>query len=258
MKRFMNRITVLKIASGAVFLIIAITFVSRVTNSDQSRENSMKQNTPADRYSRKRLEMVDTQIRKRGIKNSRVLEALRSVPRHLFVPSGEIESAYDDHPLPIGHRQTISQPYIVALMTEVLELEPGDKVLEIGTGSGYQAAVLAELVDTVFTIEIVEPLGRAAGERLRELGYTNVNVRIGDGYKGWIEEAPFDAIIATAAPETIPLPLMDQLAEGGRLVIPVGKYYQELQLVTKKDGRIEKKNIASVRFVPMIGGREDE
>ena len=163
-----------------------------------------------------------------------------------------------DYPLPIGAGQTISQPYIVALMTELLDLEPGDKVLEIGTGSGYQAAVLAELVDTVFSIEIVEPLGRAAGKLLRELGYTNVNVRIGDGYKGWIEEAPFDAIIATAAPETIPLPLIDQLAEGGRLIIPVGKYYQELQLVTNTEGIIKKKNIASVRFVPMVGGRKEE
>lgn len=254
----MNRNNILKIVSGATLLVIAIAFVSRVTNSDQTRDVPMKQHTPADRYDTERLHMVETQILRRGIKDPKVLEAMRSVPRHLFVPPGEIESAYDDHPLHIGYQQTISQPYIVALMTELLELEPGDNVLEIGTGSGYQAAVLAELADTVFTIEIVEPLGRAAEERLRELGYTNVIVRIGDGYKGWVEQAPFDAIIATAAPETIPLPLIDQLAEGGRLVIPVGKYYQELQLVTKKNGRIGKKNITGVRFVPMVGGSEEE
>lgn len=253
MNLFRNRFTALACIGGAVLVILMIAIVGGGTDPEQENGDTVKQQeTSSDRYAQERLRMVETQISRRGISDARVLAAMRSVPRHLFVPPAERNSAYEDHPLPIGYRQTISQPYIVALMTELLDLRQTDKVLEIGTGSGYQAAILAELVDTVFTIEIVEPLGRAAAERLRELGYTNVNVRIGDGYKGWASEAPFDAIITTAAPETIPLPLIDQLAEGGRLVIPVGTYFQELQLVTKSEGRIDKKNVASVRFVPMV------
>jgi len=201
-----------------------------------------------------RLQMVDKQIRSRGIKDPRVLQAMTEVPRHLFVPPEERDAAYDDTPLPIGHGQTISQPYIVALMTESLHLEPDDRVLEIGTGSGYQAAVLSELVDSVYTIEIVAPLGKAARERLHQLGYDNVQVRIGDGFRGWPEKAPFDAIIVTAAPETIPETLVDQLADGGRMVIPVGRYLQELILVEKRNGKVRKRSLASVRFVPMVGG----
>ncbi len=204
-----------------------------------------------------RLGMVKRQIEKRGIKDPKVLAAMKKVPRHLFVPPEEAGEAYEDTPLPIGYEQTISQPYIVALMTELLALEPADKVLEIGTGSGYQSAVLAELVDRVYTIEIVKPLGERARELLGRLGYRNVEVRIGDGYKGWPEEAPFDAIIVTAAPETIPRPLVDQLAEGGRMVIPVGKFVQELVLLEKTGGKIRKRSVTSVRFVPMVGGDDE-
>lgn len=205
----------------------------------------------------KRKRMVETQIRSRGVKDPRVLRAMEAVPRHEFVPKGSIDQAHDDHPLHIGHGQTISQPYIVALMTEVLELEQDDRVLEIGTGSGYQAAVLAELVEHVYTIEIVEDLGKSAAKRLERLGYHNVEVRIGDGYEGWPEEAPFDAVIVTAAPETIPQELVDQLAEGGRMVLPVGTGIQELLLVEKKDGKAVERHITSVRFVPMVHDDED-
>ncbi|NIM20016.1 MAG: protein-L-isoaspartate(D-aspartate) O-methyltransferase [Candidatus Latescibacteria bacterium] len=210
------------------------------------------ENVVDDRYYIARMRMVDAQIRSRGISDDRVLKAMEDVPRHLFVPQDQVPAAYEDHPLPIGFGQTISQPYIVALMTECLQLEPDDRVLEIGTGSGYQAAILSKIVEKTYTIEIVEPLGRSAEKRLKELGYSNIEVRIGDGYKGWPEEAPFDAIIVTAAPETIPQPLIDQLADGGRMVIPVGSYFQELVLVTKKDGKVKKHSVASVRFVPMV------
>jgi protein-L-isoaspartate(D-aspartate) O-methyltransferase len=205
-----------------------------------------------------RERMVDRQIERRGIENPRVLEALRSVKRHLFVPPDEVTSAYEDHPLPIGHGQTISQPYIVALMTETIDPRPDDRVLEIGTGSGYQAAVLSELVKEVYSIEIVEPLGREAEKRLKNLGYDNVTVRIGDGYKGWPEKAPFDAIVVTAAPPEIPQALIDQLAEGGRMVVPVGTGYQELILVEKQEGEIKKRFITAVRFVPMVKGKEEK
>ena len=172
-----------------------------------------------------RERMVDRQIEHRGIENPRVLQALRDVKRHLFVPPEEITEAYEDHPLPIGHGQTISQPYIVALMTESIDPQKTDRVLEIGTGSGYQAAVLSKLVKEVYSIEIVEALGREAQKRLKDLGYDNVTVRVGDGYKGWPEKAPFDAIVVTAAPPEIPQALIDQLAEGGRMVVPVGTAY---------------------------------
>ena len=200
-----------------------------------------------------RLEMVRTQIAGRGITDSLVLHAMGTVPRHKFVPDDELLSAYDDHPLPIGYSQTISQPYIVALMTEVLRPRRGMNVLEIGTGSGYQAAVLAEIVDSVFTIEIVQTLAVSAQERLRVLGYANVRVRAGDGYKGWPEHAPFDAIIVTAAVNHIPQPLIDQLAEGGRMVLPEGEPYgvQNLILVVKHNGKVTVEEILPVRFVPL-------
>jgi protein-L-isoaspartate(D-aspartate) O-methyltransferase len=205
----------------------------------------------------KRKRMVDTQIRSRGVRDSRVLLAMEKVPRHEFVPKSSVNQAYDDHPLFIGHGQTISQPYIVALMTEVLELGQKDRVLEIGTGSGYQAAVLAELVDEVYSIEIVEELGLEAKERLERLGYDNVDVRIGDGYKGWPDKAPFDAVIVTAAPETVPQALVDQLAEGGRMVLPVGVGIQELLLIEKKNGKVSRRHVTSVRFVPMVHGKDE-
>lgn len=205
-----------------------------------------------------RERMVTSQIIARGIKDPRVIEAMRKVPRHLFVPEDIKERAYDDRPLPIGEGQTISQPYIVAFMTEALNLSSGDKALEIGTGSGYQAAVLAEIVKEVYSIEIRPGLGETARERLKEMGYSNIFVEIGDGYKGWPEKAPFDAVIVTCAPEKIPRPLIDQLAEGGRMIIPVGeeRSIQELVLLKKERGMIMKKEVMKVLFVPMITEEE--
>jgi protein-L-isoaspartate(D-aspartate) O-methyltransferase len=197
-------------------------------------------------------QMVSSQISKRGIRDKQVLENMRNTPRHLFVPEEYQMAAYEDRPLPIGHQQTISQPYIVALMTELLELNGEDKVLEIGTGSGYQAAVLAQMARSVYTIEIVEPLARSSAALLKKLEYDNVEVRYGDGYKGWPEQAPFDRIIVTAAPPEIPQALVDQLAIGGRMVLPVGEDYQELVLLTKTEKGVTRKDIIPVRFVPMV------
>jgi protein-L-isoaspartate(D-aspartate) O-methyltransferase len=212
-------------------------------------ENSFPQN---DRFIDARNEMVQTQILERGISNSKVLRAMRKVPRHLFVPAEYQNDAYGDYPLPIGYGQTISQPYIVAYMTEAVLPDKKKKVLEIGTGSGYQAAVLAEIADTVYTIEIVNELAAESSARLKKLGYNNIVVKAGDGYYGWSEHSPFDIIIVTAAAEEIPQPLIDQLAENGRLVIPVGKSFdlQDLILLVKKNGKLEKKRLAPVRFVP--------
>jgi protein-L-isoaspartate(D-aspartate) O-methyltransferase len=201
----------------------------------------------------RRMDMVKSQIEARGVADSLVIKAMLKVPRDKFVPEPLQALAYSDSPLPIGEDQTISQPYIVAYMTEALRLKPQDKVLEIGTGSGYQAAVLAEMVDSVFTIEIIESLGKSAEARLQHLGYKNIVVKIGDGYQGWEEEAPFDAIIVTAAPEEIPPPLLEQLKEGGRLVIPVGVEYQELVRITKTSDGFIKESLLPVRFVPMTG-----
>ena len=207
----------------------------------------------------RRARMVETQIAARGVRDPRVLAAMRKVPRHLFVEPAARAEAYGDHPVPIGNNQTISQPYIVALMTELLELPPHARVLEIGTGSGYQSAVLGEIANEVYSIEILPDLARGAAEKLKELGYTNVEVRAGDGYRGWPEHAPFDGIIVTAAPERIPQPLVDQLAVGGRMVIPVGGFFQELKVFTKdKDGRVTEKDVIPVRFVPMTGEIEKE
>ena len=201
----------------------------------------------------RRAEMVESQIRARGVNDSRVLRAMSEVPRHLFVPEAVRSQAYEDYPLPIGSQQTISQPYIVALMTSLLDLEGGEKVLEIGTGSGYQAAVLAKVASRVYTIEILEPLAEAARRTITALGYSNVEFRVGDGYAGWSEAAPFDAIIVTAAPAKVPQPLLDQLRVGGRMVIPVGSYFQDLMVYTKTATGLEKRNVIPVRFVPMTG-----
>jgi protein-L-isoaspartate(D-aspartate) O-methyltransferase len=210
--------------------------------------------TSADTDAARRARMVETQIVARGVRDPRVLEAMREVPRHLFVDASQRAEAYEDHPLPIPGHQTISQPYIVALMTELLDLQPGETVLEIGTGSGYQSAVLAKLAREVYSIEIVPELAREAAERLKRLGYINVIVREGDGYRGWPEHAPFDAIIVTAAPERIPEPLLDQLAPGGRMVIPVGGFFQELKVFRKDaNGKVSEKDVLPVRFVPMTG-----
>lgn len=205
-----------------------------------------------DKYMEARKNMVKDQISDRGITDKDILEAMRKVPRHLFVPAEYQNDAYGDYPLPIGYGQTISQPYIVAYMSELAQPDKKKKVLEIGTGSGYQAAVLAEITDTVYTVEIVHELALESAARLKKLGYNNVVVKAGDGYYGWTEHAPFDIIIVTAAPDEIPQPLVEQLAENGRLVIPVGKSYdlQDLILVVKKNGKIEKKRLAPVRFVP--------
>jgi protein-L-isoaspartate(D-aspartate) O-methyltransferase len=204
-----------------------------------------------------RQRMVDEQLRRRGITDPAVLRAMTAVLRHEFLPESQRPLAYTDQPLPISQGQTISQPYIVALMTQVLELKPGESVLEIGTGSGYQAAVLAEITDRVYTIEILEPLAVRARETLQRLGYRNVLVRLGDGYRGWPEYAPFDAIVVTAAPDHIPQPLVDQLKVGGRMVIPIGSYYQELILLRKgADGNLTRQGVIPVRFVPMVGEAE--
>lgn len=209
---------------------------------------------PAERAD-ERARMVREQMEERGIRDRRVLDAIRAVPRHLYMPEAMRQHAYMDSPLPIGHRQTISQPYIVALMTEALAPKKTDRVLEIGTGSGYQAAVLARLVDHVYTIEIVPELARTAEAALKSQGVTNVTVRAGDGYKGWPEHAPFDAVILTAAPPEIPQALLDQLKPGGRLVAPVGETgaVQELILYEKeRSGKVRRRSLGEVRFVPMV------
>lgn len=198
--------------------------------------------------------MVRTQIEARGVRDVAVLAAMRSVPRHLFVPQSQRANAYADRPLPIGSGQTISQPYIVALMTELAGVKPGDKVLEVGTGSGYQAAVLAEMGVRLFSIEIIEALAKSAKATLTEHGYMkNVEVRHGDGYAGWPAQAPFDAIIVTAAPPKVPKPLKEQLKVGGRLIIPVGKRYQSLLKITRTKDAFRGESVIPVRFVPMTG-----
>lgn len=227
------------------------------TGDAQPTERSTRPHT--DERRDQRHEMVKSQIEARGVRDPRVLAAMRNVPRHWFVPASQASRAYTDRPLPIGHGQTISQPFIVAKMTELLELTPGEKVLEIGTGSGYQAAVLAEITDKVFTIEIVEPLARQAIQVLRDHGYRNIQTRIGDGYRGWPSEAPFDAIIVTCAPDNVPDPLTEQLATGGRLCIPVGSGWaaQELIVLEKQsDGELIRRKVFPVRFVPMTGEAE--
>jgi len=214
--------------------------------------------TQAQDYEAERRNMVDQQILNRGIRSPRVLDAMKNVPRHRFVPEEYRHMAYSDRPLPIGHEQTISQPYIVALMTDYLNLKKGEKVLEIGTGSGYQAAVLAEMVDQVYSVEIVRELAQRAREILTDLDYDNVHIRTGDGYKGWAENGPYDAIIVTASPTDVPPPLKEQLAEGGRMVIPVGgPVFQKLVLLRKIDGKVRQTDVTSVRFVPMVDEEGD-
>jgi len=205
-----------------------------------------------DTFDAKRQEMISHQIKNRGITDGKVLEAMEKVRRHLFVPDALRGMAYEDRPLPIGYDQTISQPYIVAYMTQAARPRPDDRVLEIGTGSGYQAAILAEIVKEVYTIEIIKPLADSASSRLLDMGYQNVKVKWGDGYKGWVEYAPFDTIIVTAAPSEIPENLIDQLKIGGRMIIPIGTFFQELYLITRTESGFDKKPILPVRFVPMV------
>jgi protein-L-isoaspartate(D-aspartate) O-methyltransferase len=197
--------------------------------------------------------MVASQIIARGVKDPLTLAALRQVPRHLFVAPEQVKEAYADHPLPIGHGQTISQPYIVAFMTESLGLKGGETVLEVGSGCGYQAAVLARIAKRVFGIEIVEPLARESKERLARLGFANVEIRAGDGYAGWPEHAPFDAIMVSAAAPRVPERLREQLKDGGRLILPVGEYVQHLKIVTRRGTKFEERDLLAVQFVPMTG-----
>lgn len=212
-----------------------------------------------DRFAELRDRMVRVAIEGEGISNPRVVAAMRKVPRHEFVPTALKQQAYQDSALPIGSQQTISPPYVVAYMTEVLDPQPADKVLEIGTGSGYQAAVLAEIVAEVYSIEIVSPLAKSATKRLAELGYANVHVLDGDGFKGWPEHAPFDKIIVTCSPEKIPEPLVEQLKDGGRMIIPVGERYQQVfHLLKKVDGKLEEERLISTLFVPMTGESENQ
>jgi protein-L-isoaspartate(D-aspartate) O-methyltransferase len=235
----------------AVLLLAVLTLIGCNGPSADARKVTPP---PSDDDAASRARMVETQIVARGVRDPRVLAAMRKVPRHLFVDPSQRSQAYEDHPLPIPGNQTISQPYIVAIMTELLELQPKERVLEIGTGSGYQSAVLGELAGEVYTIEIVPELAQSAAARLKDLHYDNVVVREGDGYRGWPEHAPFDAIIVTAAPERIPQPLIEQLAPGGVMVIPVGGFFQELKVFRKSaDGRVTEKDILPVRFVPMTG-----
>ena len=218
-------------------IIFLFTAISLLTVSFADMEN----------FEEKRKQMLEVQIVARGVKDPRVIEAMLKVPRHLFVPETLKSVAYEDTPLPIGYGQTISQPYIVAFMTEALSLKEEDRVLEIGTGSGYQAAILAEIVKEVYTIEIVPPLAEEARKRLEELGYRNCFVKCGDGYLGWEEKSPFDAIIVTAAPKEIPQKLIAELKIDGRMVVPVGAFFQELYLITKTKDGIEKKALIPVR-----------
>lgn len=238
-----NNIKFILLKNRIVFLFILL-FMLNNCKSQTGKKNG---------FTEARENMVKYQIEARGVRDEKVLKAMRTVERHLFVTPEYHSQAYNDYPLPIGDGQTISQPYIVALMTEMLNLQADDKVLEIGTGSGYQAAVLAEICDSVFTIEIFESLGKQAKQLLNALGYKNVYVKVGDGYRGWPEHAPFDGIIVTCAPTHVPDPLIEQLCEGGRLVIPVGeKYSQILVLYVKKNGKLKEMDNVPVRFVPMI------
>ena len=223
-----------------------VTFIADADTADNNDESESP-------FQGRKMKMLEEQIVARGIDAPETLSALKKVDRHRFVPEHLRHMAYEDRPLPIGEGQTISQPYIVAFMTQALDLKETDRVLEIGTGSGYQAAVLAEIVEHVYTIEIIESLGLGAKEALGKAGYTNIDVKIGDGFKGWPEHAPFDAIMVTAAPTDIPAPLKEQLAEGGTMIIPVGQAWeQELIVLEKKDGQLHEKKSLPVRFVPMV------
>jgi len=239
-----------------VILLLFLILVNLSCSGSGKKASETKSPAGPD-YDFLRQRMVNTQIAGRGVTDSLVLAAMLEVPRHLFVPPEYRRFAYADHPLPIGEEQTISQPYIVALMTELLNLKGREKVLEIGTGSGYQAAVLSEIAENVYSIEILEGLAARATRRLDSLGYSNVHVMCGDGYKGWPEKAPFDAIIVTAAPDHIPKPLKEQLKVGGRLVIPIGEVYQELMVITRTASGYESKSVIPVRFVPMTGEAQE-
>jgi len=236
--------------NGVIFSLIILLMFGLGCNAGNKKTSD---DVPPSPFFSERKKMVDNQIIRRGIKTKRITDAFLKVERHLFVPEQYIPNAYEDRPLPIGEGQTISQPYVVAYMTDILDLKKIDKVLEIGTGSGYQAAILGELCDSMFTIEIIASLGTKAETILSHLGYANVQVKIGDGYQGWQEHAPYDAIIVTCAPSHIPEPLQDQLKEGGKMIIPVGEAYdQNLIFLRKKDNKLIEENVFPVLFVPMI------
>jgi protein-L-isoaspartate(D-aspartate) O-methyltransferase len=250
--------TIMAIALASMLLFTACAERTSPPTSTTEKPSPTPEPTATavmDRFFHARQQMVWNQIRARGVSDEAVLAAMETVPRHEFVLAKYLEQAYADHPLPIGYGQTISQPFIVAWMTELLELERGDRVLEIGTGSAYQAAVLAELTDEVYSVEIIEELEKSAEERLKRLGYTQVKVKHTDGYYGWEEYAPYDAIIVTCAPDHIPQPLVQQLKDGGRLVLPVGPPggYQSLWLITKQGEQVLTKNLGGVTFVPLTG-----
>ncbi len=229
-------------------------------SGDQNQKQQSKESKRLNQFQKQRKKMVERQLKLRDISDQRVLKAVMDVARHEFVPEAYRDIAYADQPLPIGHEQTISQPYIVALMTQIAQVKPDANVLDVGTGSGYQAAILGELAEKVWSIEILEPLADEARDRLKRLGYDNITVRHGDGYAGWPEHAPFDVIIVAAAPDHVPPKLVEQLAVGGRLVIPVGdRGRQDLLLVEKKqDGTISRRTVVPVAFVPMTGEAQDK
>lgn len=259
-KRIIPRFLIVLVIQITVLMGCRSAVSDQQAGRDQLKSQSGQTSSPdlnlsQDPTIKDRENMVLRQIEARGVKDTKVLAAMKSVPRHEFVPDRYLSQAYADHPIPIGYGQTISQPYIVALMTEALQLEEGDRVLEIGTGSGYQAAVLAELETRVFTIEIIPELAAEAEEKLKELGYSNIEVLNADGYFGWEEHAPFDAVIVTAAPDHLPLPLLQQMAEGGRLVIPIGPIgaVQTLWLFENLEGELVATNLGAVTFVPFTG-----
>lgn len=244
--------------AAAIWITSCLFGVACGKGADRTTDSSSSEiKVPFDRAA-EREAMVKRQLAARDIHDKRVLDAMRQVPRHLFIPENGRREAYQDHPVPIGLRQTISQPYIVAYMTQALKLQPEDRVLEIGTGSGYQAAILGELVREVYSIEIIPQLGARSRKLLVQLGYDNIQVRIGDGYKGWPEKEPFDAIIVTAAPPQVPQPLLDQLKVGGRMIIPVGKFNQGLLLITRTATGYDRRNVMPVRFVPMTGEAQNK
>lgn len=239
------------------FGLLSVAVLVAACRSEPARSGANNSSiVAADSFAVRRQAMVQSQIEARGINAPAVLAAMRKVPRHRFVRPAAVNLAYEDHPLPIGAGQTISQPYIVAYMTEAAEISPGDKVLEIGTGSGYQAAVLGEIAREVYTIEIIPELAEGARKVLTELGYTNVQVRTGNGYLGWPERAPFDAIVVTAAPDEVPQALVDQLAVGGRMVIPVGTANQDMMIIERTQRGVIERRTIPVRFVPMTGKPE--
>jgi len=248
-----------KIGLVVSLLILFFIFVLYFVVTEHNKEN-VNIPTFSDRYCQQRYDMVEEQLKKRDIDDERVLAAMGSVERHKLVPESLKNKAYNDNPLPIGYGQTISQPYIVALMTQEVGVEAGDKVLEIGTGSGYQAAILAELVDKVYSIEIIKDLADSARQGLKDLGYDNVEVKNADGYYGWEEKGPFDAILVTAAANHVPPSLIEQLKDGGKLVIPLGNIFrfQTLNLITKEGDEVKNKYITSVRFVEMTGQAKEE